>query len=304
MARSRIAPIAGALTTRPAVFAASLLLVSCSGGIEEVSDRMVDVGTHRLHLCRQGEGSPAVIIDVGIGDQSEHWAPLRERIAERTLVCTYDRAGYGSSEPGPLPRDSGQVAAELKTLLQRAGIPGPYVLVGHSLGGLNMQVFVGAFPEDVAGLVLLDPPPLSWIGGERYPELRRMAEQMTRQWRDTADASAQSSDPQERAQAAFFRMLVSEHEQMFGISAEQAGRIATFGDIPLLVIASGQPNPMFGEVAEEYQRYWVEQSRLLAGKSTNGRFVFAEESSHNLYADEPELVLENILSVVSEVRGR
>jgi pimeloyl-ACP methyl ester carboxylesterase len=265
---------------------------------------MVDVGTHRLHLRRESAGSPAVIIDVGIGDQSENWAPLCERLADRTLVCTYDRAGYGSSEPGPLPRDSGQIATELRTLLERAGIPGPYVLVGHSLGGLNMEVFAGEFPEDVAGLVLLDPPPLSWIRGERYPELRQLAEGMTQQWRDTADARAESADPREREQAAFLRVLASEHEQMFGASAEQAGDISSFGDIPVVVIASGRANPMFGDVAEEYQQYWVEQSRRLAEKSTNGRFVFAEESSHNLYVDEPELVLENILSVVSEVRGR
>ncbi|UCD75878.1 MAG: alpha/beta hydrolase [Phycisphaerales bacterium] len=284
------------------VLAGVLLLISCSSDRDETSEAMVSVGTYRLHMRRQGGGSPAVIIDTGLGDRAENWAPIQERIASKTTVCVYDRAGYGQSEPGSFPRDSGRIARELKDLLEGAQIPGPYVLVGHSIGGLNMQVFAGEFRDDVAGVVLLDPPPLSWIRGECYQGLHSMADEMTARWRDEADAYSESTDPGERSRAAFLRTLASEHEEVFNTSSALAGRIATFGDIPLIVIGSGRPNPMFGELAEEYQKYWVEQSRLLAEKSENGRFVLAEGSSHNLYADEPELVVQSILSVVSEVR--
>jgi len=131
-----------------------------------------------------------------------------------------------------------------------------------------------------------------------------MAEQMTAEWQAIADSSAQSTDPQEKARPAFFRVIASEHRQMFGETASLVGSISTFGDIPLVVIAVGKPSPALGEVAEEYQRYWVQQSRALAEKSTNGRFVLARGASHYLYLDVPELVAESILAVVYEVRAK
>jgi hypothetical protein len=89
---------------------------------------------------------------------------------------------------------------------------------------------------------------------------------------------------------------------MFGETARLVDGISTFGNLPLVVVAAGKPNPSFGEGAEEYRRYWIEQSRALTAKSARGRFVLAGESSHYLYLDAPELTAENILSVVSEAR--
>ena len=125
----------------------------------ETSERLVDLGTHSLHIRCVGRGAPAVVIDTGHGDEAYTWYAIQDQLAEETRVCTYDRAGYGRSEPGPMPRHSRQ-AAELKLLLENAGIEGPYLLVGHSLGGLNAQVFAGDYPDLVAGLVLVDPPPM------------------------------------------------------------------------------------------------------------------------------------------------
>jgi pimeloyl-ACP methyl ester carboxylesterase len=265
---------------------------------------MISIGSHRLQIHLEGKGDPTVVIDAGITDQLDKLRPLQERIARVTHVITYNRAGYGQSEAGPLPRHSGREAEELKDLLEKASVPGPYVLVGHSLGALNMQVFASRYPDDVAGMVLLDPPPLSFILGQEYRELRVMAEQMTAEWQAIADSSAQSTDPQEKARSAFFRMIASEHRQMFGETASLVGSLSTFGDIPLVVIAAGKPNPALGEVAEEYQRYWVEQSRALTDRSANGKFILAEGASHYLYLDVPELVAESILAVVYEVRAK
>jgi len=265
---------------------------------------MISIGSHRLQIHLEGKGAPVVVIDAGIMDQLDRLRPLQERIARVTHVITYNRAGYGQSEPGPLPRHSGREAQELKTLLEKASVPGPYVLVGHSLGALNIQVFASKYPDDVAGIVLLDPPPLSFILGQEYRELGMMAEQMTAEWQAIADSAAKSTDVQEKARSAFFKMIASEHREMFGESARLASAVSTFGDMPLVVMAAGKPNPAFGEVAEEYQRYWIEQSRALADKSTNGKFVLAEGASHYLYLDVPELVAESILSVVYEVRAK
>jgi pimeloyl-ACP methyl ester carboxylesterase len=244
------------------------------------------------------------VIDVGIAGRSAEWHSLQDRLADETLVLVYDRAGYGASEPGPLPRDSGREMDELKALLEAASLPGPYVLVGHSLGGLNVQVFAARYPEDVAALVLLDPPPLGWLRGESFPDLRAMAERMTAEWQATADRGLASSDPGARAEVAFFQMIASEHREMLGESARLAAAIETFGDTPLVVIAAGVPNPLFGDVAEEYQTYWADQSRALAARSTRGRFVLAAESTHRLHEEAAELVLASILSLTAEVRER
>ena len=118
--------------------------------------QMVDVGGYRLHINCTGTGSPTVVIDAGWGDWSLGWSGVQPGVAKTTRVCTYDRAGMGYSEAGPLPRDAEQFAKELHTLLDRAGVPGPYVLVGHSLGGLPVRVFAHEYPAEVAGVVLIE----------------------------------------------------------------------------------------------------------------------------------------------------
>lgn len=278
------------------------LLAGCASAEPAPFDGLLSVGGHALHVRIRGAGGPPVIIDAGIGSLAEEWYPLQDALSSGTLVVVYDRAGYGASEPGPLPRDGGREADEVKALLDAASVPGPYVLVGHSLGGLNVQVFAARYPEDVAGLVLLDPPPLRWILGEGFPDLREMAMAMTAEWEARAGELAGSDSPAERAQADFLRTIASEHREMFGRSARLAADIRSFGDIPLRVIASGVPNPAFGDDAEEFQEHWAGQSRQLAAKSERGEFVFVENSTHALHRDAADLVRATILAVVSEAR--
>ena len=119
--------------------------------------QMVDVGGYRLHINCMGTGSPTVVIESGLGDWSASWSSwVQPQVAGTTRVCTYDRAGMGYSEPGPLPRTAARFADELHTLLQRAEIPGPYVLAGHSSGGLTVRVFAAAYPAEVVGVMLID----------------------------------------------------------------------------------------------------------------------------------------------------
>lgn len=276
------------------------LVLSCSGSGREPADRTIDLGSHSLHAVVAGTGTPAVVFDGGIGAPCEDYRDLQDRVAATTTVVTYDRAGYGASEAGPLPRDSLGEVEELRTLLARLGIPRPYILVGHSLGGLNVQVYAGLHPEEVAGMVLLDPPPLRFLLGQEYTELASMAAQMTDEWQSVADRGLRSENGEEKANAEFFQMLASEHREMFN-SAQQASSIASFGDIPLVVVASGVPNPGFGDVAESYQDFWAAQSEALVAKSSSGQFVFAETSSHRLHDDAEDLVADIILSMVSSL---
>src|ERR1044072_2920427 len=119
--------------------------------------QLVDVGGHRLHISCTGTGSPTVVIVAGAGDWSTTWrGVVQPEVAKTTRVCTYDRPGLGWSEAAPLPGDAAQFARELHTLLQNANIPGPYVMVGHSLGGFVVRIFAYDYASEVAGVVLID----------------------------------------------------------------------------------------------------------------------------------------------------
>src|SRR5947209_14532237 len=118
--------------------------------------KLVDIGGYRLHINCTGTGSPTVILDAGLGSTSLDWSKVQPGVARFTRVCSYDRAGYGWSDSGPGPRTSQQIVKELHLLLVHAQINGPYVLVGHSVGGLNMRLYAYRYPQEVAGMVLLD----------------------------------------------------------------------------------------------------------------------------------------------------
>ncbi len=265
-------------------------------------DEMVSVGSHSLHIHCRGAGSPTVVIDTGFADSYTKWQFIQDQLSYETRVCAYERAGYGLSEPGPFPRSGQQIIDELEMLLENADIEPPYVLVGHSLGGLNMQLFASQHPDLVAGAILLAPSPLQFINGERFPELYQLAEQQTAELWKAAEASGQATDPEEEAKASYYQTLASEHAMLFAESAAQIVAIQSFGDLPLIVLASGKPNPAFGDSAEAFQKFWIEQSQTLAAKSTNGVCIVAEESGHYLHTDAPDLVLGAIRQVLEQGR--
>jgi pimeloyl-ACP methyl ester carboxylesterase len=117
---------------------------------------MVDVGGYSLHIDCVGRGSPTVLLDAGTGEMSANWVWVQREVSDITSVCAYDRAGMGWSEMGPEPRDARQVTSELHALLTKAGIEGPYVLGCHSFGGLYMQTYAARYPDEVAGVALVD----------------------------------------------------------------------------------------------------------------------------------------------------
>jgi pimeloyl-ACP methyl ester carboxylesterase len=149
---------------------ATLLVFAIGGGLATVSastassvptatGRMIDVGGHRLYIECTGSGGPAVILQAGLGASSSSWAGIAPAVAATTTVCTYDRAGHSRSDEAAGPQDGIALATDLHTLLERAAVPGPYVIVGHSSGGPYVRVFAAQYPDQVAGMVLLDAQP-------------------------------------------------------------------------------------------------------------------------------------------------
>ena len=126
--------------------------------------RLVDVGGHRLHVLDMGKGHPTVVFEAGLPGSVLSWHRVQKELARVVRVVSYDRAGLGWSDPGPDPRTAERIVEDLRRLLVRAAMPGPYILVGHSFGGLTTRLFAARYPDDVAGLVLLDPVgPGEWV---------------------------------------------------------------------------------------------------------------------------------------------
>ena len=164
---------------------ATLLLIAVGGAFATVSaatgrtaqsasGQMIDVGGHRLYIECHGSGSPVVLLQVGLGGTAADWGRIAPTVADSTTVCAYDRAGHGLSEEAAGPQDGIAIATDLHTLLERAGVHGPYVLVGHSSGGPYVRVFAARYPDEVAGMVLLDAQPAdAFTALPDYPSLLR-----------------------------------------------------------------------------------------------------------------------------------
>src|SRR5271157_5614343 len=146
--------------------------------------QLVDAGGFRLNLYCMGSGSPAVVFDSGFGDWAPAWSKVQSQIAKWTRACSYDRAGAGFSDPGPMPRTSVRIAAELRSALHNAGIQGPYILVGNAFGGDNVRTFAARYPAEVAGLVLVEADIVS------SPEERRGHTKLIASMRECRDAIA------------------------------------------------------------------------------------------------------------------
>lgn len=264
----------------------------------------IDIGTHYLFLSARGQGTPTFVLDVGVGGTYQDWLPILESLAQKTRVVAYDRAGYGRSDIGPFPRNSSRAADELKKLLDTAKIPGPYILVGHSLGGLNVQIFALKYPEDTAGLVLLDPPPLDWVLGDAFPGLKDMFLREVRNLKMAANESENSEDQREQERAGYLHTLASEHEFLINEFSPiiKSCRNKSWGNLPVYVIASSIPNHQFGEDAARFQKFWNDQCRTLSSKSSRGQYFFAPQSSHNIPQDDPELVLDVLEKILNKIK--
>jgi pimeloyl-ACP methyl ester carboxylesterase len=269
--------------------------------------QMIDVGGYRLHLNCTGTGSPTVVIESGWGDMSASWGWVQPEVAKTMRVCTYDRAGMGWSEVSPEPRTAREFALELHTLLAKANEPGPYVLVGHSLGGYTMQVYAHDYPAEVSGLVLIDsqdlpasdnatPNPAPKPGGTSMPSLmariglvRLLGEPL---------GSLQNLPLKE--QQAFKALSVTPRSvQTFldegrGMSegGAQARAVTTLGALPIIVLSRGK---------DQDAKHTAAQASLLQ-LSTDSQQFFAEQSGHSIMIDQPQAAVEAIMKMVEQLR--
>jgi pimeloyl-ACP methyl ester carboxylesterase len=242
-----------------------------------------------------------VIIDAGWGDFSAAWSEVQAGVAISTRVCTYDRAGMGYSDAGPLPRDAAQFVKELHTLLQRADIPGPYVMVGHSLGGIPVRLYVHEYPSEVAGVVLIDSmnpaqstatpeqraaKPSSEPGGPSIPALLARIGVM-RLLLGANDAYGAYSVTPRSAQAVF------DEGAAMTASFEEAAAVKTFGDLPLIVLSRGKDD----------QEGWPEWQAELLQLSSDSEQLIAEGSGHSINHDNPQAAIDAIVKMVLRIRA-
>ena len=271
---------------------------------------MVDVGEHRLHLNCVGQGSPTVVLDAGWGYTSVEWSAwVQPEVAEHTRVCAYDRAGMGWSEPEPGPPNATQTAEELHALLQEADEEGPYVLVGHSLAGLYSRIYAERYPEEVAGMVLVDSshpdqfegsglaltinravgvlgPLIAWTGIPRVFNLYPSNPELPPLQREQSDSLYYTTPHQ----VAVFEEMGTIPETM-----EKARGRGTIGEKPLMVVSSADHDAQTGALQEE-----------LTALSSNSTQRVVEGSTHlSLVVDRGHAgqTSEEIVEVVEAVRS-
>ena len=270
--------------------------------------KMVDVGGFRLHINCQGHGEPTVVLDSGAGGFSLEWVNIQKALAPHTRVCAYDRAGYAWSDMGPLPRTSRRIVGELKTLLERGNVPGPYVLVGHSFGGYNVQYFARRYPDDVAGIVLIDSShpqqverlPRAVPGPSRPRPARSRTYVVSR-------PVLHENYPEETGPRAYHIMSTwkyrfTQQEEMLSLpnSAKEVLQQAPLPAVPMVVLTRGLrvwPQDQHGNAME---KTWMELQDELSMMVKNATHLIAERSGHSIHLDQPGLVISALRNLIDQ----
>jgi pimeloyl-ACP methyl ester carboxylesterase len=260
------------------------LMTACRSTELQQGYRKVDIGGRRLHMLVTGRGAPVVVLESGLGDTTSAWEMVQPQVAEFACAISYDRAGLGMSEPATAePRTSAQIARELHTALHRAGIPPPYVLVGHSLGGFHVRLFAHQFPTEVAGLVLVDPSAEDWddIMRTQFPDKYR-------------EAMAWRAQPRPEG--------VKRESAAWEESKQQARAAWPLPDVPVVLFTSVKGKPDGSETKSSEK--WAEVHKEWLQKIPRGTHVVTDKSGHYIQFNESKLVVNAISNIVAEVRSR
>jgi pimeloyl-ACP methyl ester carboxylesterase len=240
-----------------------------------VLDGSFEVGALRLHLRCEGSGAPLVVFEAGLGLDSSTWHLVQPEVAKVTRACAYDRAGRGLSGPAPYPHDQRRMAEELHALLTKAGQPGPYVLVGHSLGAANVRWFLNAHPTEVAGMVLIDPATEDW------------------------PSKVLARVPLE-AQPEFWQNLRAwegiEREAYVAGYEDLRAATVSLGSRPLFILTAGKP--------ENELSLRLEMHDPLQRLATNTKHVIVKDSAHNIHLENPASVVAAVQAVIRAARTR
>lgn len=277
--------------------------------------RLVDVGGYKMHINCTGQGTPAVILDSGLGNSYAPWYKVQPQISQFVRVCSYDRAGIGYSDSSPHRRTSKDIAEELHTLLHNAGIPPPYVLVGHSMGGYDVRVYASLYRNEVAGMVLVDashpqqeqrfPQALNDMDKGWLRELEFM--EFTAPFGVPRLLGFCGDDAVIRAPECNFhtvRETVAEWKA-FSESAVQTAATGSLGDMPLAVLSHdpGAPEPGIpADLVKPTNDAFEQMQEELSHLSTRGTRMIAKNSSHYIQGDRPDVVIEAVRRVVEQAR--
>jgi pimeloyl-ACP methyl ester carboxylesterase len=235
----------------------------------------IDVDGRRVRLKVMGQGSPVVVLETSGMAPLEGWARVQPGVAKFARVVAYDHAGYWGSDAGPKPRDARQVAQELHDLLQRTELPPPYVLVGYSFGGPFVRVFAHRYPNEVAGMVFVDPSQeeaFEWLK-IHHPEINRIT-------------------PEEESE--------QDEWGCSWASLDQARKAWPLPRVPVTLITCVRHdgNPLLREIVP----VWLKSHQEWLSKVPGARHVVTDRSGHDITLQEPGLVVEAIRDVVERVR--
>lgn len=271
--------------------------------------RLVPAGEHRLHLYCTGDGRPTVVLEAGLGGNHLDWILAQPQLSRTTRVCSYDRAGYGWSEPGPKPRTVERISGELALLLRNAGIDGPIVLVGHSFGGLLSLYYAGHHRDQVVGLVLVDSMHPEQF--ERFQEagvdvpvapaqglIYGNPEMLTRGIPQTHQALAHDLARRASARASLFDELRNVHHSMAQVNA-----MAPAPPLRAEVIVHGlrEWDRLYRDGRME--DLWIRLQADLVRRLGAERLVVASHSGHQIPMETPVLVEKIVRAVIRDVRA-
>ena len=243
--------------------------------------QLIEVEGRKMSLQCMGSGSPAVILESGLGVYSGTWYKVFPEVAKFTRVCVYDRFGLGLSEPGPKPRTSEPMVAELHELLTKAEVPAPYILVGQSFGGLNIHLYASTYPDEAVGMVFVDAI---------HPDLDKRLEPLL----SPAQVQQRREELELNQEGIKFEDILASEDQV---------RLAPpLPDVPIIVIHHGLP---FEGGADwptvQVESLWEELQNDLARLSSQGKVMVAENSHHRIEEDRPDVVVAAIQEVFNKV---
>lgn len=283
--------------------------------------KLVDVGGYKLHINGKGTGDKTLVIETGTGSWSLQWMELQEELAKHFKVVTYDRAGYGWSDPSPYARTGKNIAEELKLGLEKGGFEGPYILLGHSYGGLIVKTFAKQFPEDVEALILADAatayqfdklPSMVGMVLEGSKQQFKQAGTMARSGMlsanqmpvdSTLNEAHWSSYQQTLAEASFYDAMLNEMDLL--PMTFQASELDEPINMPLLVITAENSFGAFDKIPsmpiEESNKVWMELQKSLLSTSTNSTQKIITGATHDLTLTAQQELVTIILAFIKDL---
>lgn len=259
----------------------------CLSGLLALSSRASDaqvletlpahVDGRRIHMIAAGTGGPTIVLEAGFGSTSRTWGGLQLALASSYRVIAYDRAGLGASDPSPRPRTARIIAQELREALRSVGASPPFLLIGHSAGGLHVRVFASMFPRETMGLVLVDPTPDGFEA-----RARRELPGVFAHFDSIENAGTASASAGERGEDAGWAESLNDARRSNG---GYPGRV--------IVLSASRPE-LFGLGA-----IWTDQHRRWSAAASNREYVLLSGAGHNIHRERPEVVIAAVRRILA-----